>query len=140
MVRIPFAGRKRRSIAQRGPARNRAGGQLPPSSVASGSRVRLFWYVDLAATGPGPGKLGRDISALAVGCDRLGEPMENRSERGDGGADQRRSAALIGLIIILALAIAGVVLVRELRQRSRFEDCLMSGRTNCAPIDVPLRR
>jgi hypothetical protein len=66
--------------------------------------------------------------------------MENRSERGDGGADQRRSAALIGLIIILALAIAGVVLVRELRQRSRFEDCLMSGRTNCAPIDVPLRR
>ena len=66
--------------------------------------------------------------------------MENRSEGGDDGADQRRSAALIGLIIILALAIAGVVLVRELREKSRFEDCLMSGRTNCAPIDVPLRR
>jgi len=44
------------------------------------------------------------------------------------------------LIIILALAIAGVVLVRELRERSRLEDCLMSGRTNCAPIEVPLRR
>jgi len=66
--------------------------------------------------------------------------MDNRSERGEDGADQRRSAALIVLIIILALAIAGVVLVRELRERSRIEDCLMSGRTNCAPIEVPSRR
>jgi hypothetical protein len=66
--------------------------------------------------------------------------MNNRSEQSDEEADQRRSAALIGLIIILALAIAGVVLVRELRERSRLEDCLMSGRTNCAPIELPLRR
>ena len=66
--------------------------------------------------------------------------MNNRSDHGNDAADQRRSAALIGLIIILALAIAGVVLVRELRERSRIEDCLMSGRTNCAPIEVPLRR
>ena len=69
-----------------------------------------------------------------------GTPMNDRSEHRDDGADQRRSAALIGLIIILALAIAGVVLVRELRERSRLEDCLMSGRTNCAPIEAPLRR
>jgi flagellar biogenesis protein FliO len=66
--------------------------------------------------------------------------MDNRSEDGDDGADQRRSAALIGLIIILALAIAGVWLVRELREKSRLEDCLMSGRTNCAPIEVPSSR
>ena len=64
----------------------------------------------------------------------------NRSRDSDSEADQRRSAALIGLIIILTLAIAGVVLVRELRERSRMEDCLMSGRTNCAPIETPLRR
>jgi hypothetical protein len=66
--------------------------------------------------------------------------MDNRSEDGEDGADQRRSAALIGLIIILALAIAGVWLVRELREKSRLEDCLMSGRTNCAPIEVPSSR
>jgi hypothetical protein len=67
--------------------------------------------------------------------------MNNQFQDGDGGgADQRRSAALIGLIIILALAIAGVVLVRELRERSRLEDCLMSGRTNCAPIEIPPHR
>jgi hypothetical protein len=66
--------------------------------------------------------------------------MDDRTGHSDDGADQRRSAALIGLIIILALAIAGVVLVRELRERSRIEDCLMAGRTNCAPIEVPQRR
>jgi hypothetical protein len=70
----------------------------------------------------------------------LGTPMNNRSEDGEDEADQRRSAALIGLIIILALAIAGVWLVRELREKSQLEDCLMSGRTNCAPIEAPSRR
>jgi hypothetical protein len=74
-------------------------------------------------------------------CDRsLGKAMNNRSEHGDDEGDQRRSAALIGLIIILALAIAGVWLVRELREKSQLEDCLMSGRTNCAPIEAPSRR
>jgi hypothetical protein len=66
--------------------------------------------------------------------------MNHRSGDNDNGADQRRSAALIGLIIILALAIGGVWLVRELREKSRLEDCLMSGRTNCAPIATPARR
>jgi hypothetical protein len=64
----------------------------------------------------------------------------NRSQNGEDGADERRSAALIGLIIILVLAIAGVWLVRELREKSALEDCLMAGRHNCAPIEVPARR
>jgi hypothetical protein len=95
--------------------------------------------LDLAATATRPEKPPPHHVGLPVAT-ALGSPMDNRSERGDDGADERRSAALIGLIIILALAIAGVVLVRELRERSRLEDCLMSGRTNCAPIEVPLRR
>jgi hypothetical protein len=54
--------------------------------------------------------------------------------------EARRTAALMGLIVILALAIAGVVLIRELRHKARLEDCLMAGRRNCAPIELPLRR
>jgi hypothetical protein len=38
------------------------------------------------------------------------------------------------------LAIAGVVLVRELAKNAKLEDCLMAGRRNCAPIEVPLRQ
>ena len=53
--------------------------------------------------------------------------------------EARRSAALMGVIVILSLAIAGITLVRELGRESRLEDCLMSGRTNCFPIEVPPR-
>ncbi len=62
-------------------------------------------------------------------------------ERGAGDKDDasRRTAALMGFIVILVLAIAGVILVRELDKKSSLEDCLMSGRRNCAPIEVPLR-
>jgi len=37
------------------------------------------------------------------------------------------------------LAIAGVWLVRELREKGRIEDCLMQGRHNCVPIEIPAR-
>jgi hypothetical protein len=52
----------------------------------------------------------------------------------------RRTAALAGLAIILALAVAAVLLVRELRKESALEDCLMAGRRNCVPIEVPSRQ
>lgn len=58
----------------------------------------------------------------------------------EGDPSQRRSAALVGLIVILSLAIVGVVLVRALERESRLEDCLMSARSNCAPIAAPARR
>jgi hypothetical protein len=65
--------------------------------------------------------------------------MSKRFENDDRETDDRRTAALMGLVIVLALAIAGVVLVRDLGAESKLEDCLMSGRTNCAPIEVPPR-
>jgi hypothetical protein len=58
----------------------------------------------------------------------------------DREAEERRTSALIGLIIVLALAIAGVLLVRDLGREATLEDCLMSGRTNCAPIEIPPRQ
>ncbi len=62
-------------------------------------------------------------------------------EHGAGERDdaERRTLALMGFIVILVLAIAGIVLVRDLRQNASLEDCLMSGRHNCAPIEVPAR-
>jgi hypothetical protein len=58
----------------------------------------------------------------------------------DDEADSRRTAALMGLIVILVLAIAAVFLVRELRSNANLEDCLMAGRRNCAPIEMPAHR
>jgi len=63
------------------------------------------------------------------------------NQRGAGEREDadRRTAALMGFAVILVLAIAGVVLVRELRLKASLEDCLMAGRRNCAPIEAPLR-
>ncbi|HXO01425.1 MAG TPA: hypothetical protein VN900_05170 [Stellaceae bacterium] len=61
--------------------------------------------------------------------------MLRRDEIEEGQA--RRTNASMGLIVILVLAIAGVMLVRELREKSRIEDCLMQGRRNCVPIEIP---
>jgi hypothetical protein len=44
---------------------------------------------------------------------------------------------VIGLVVVLALVVAAVYLVHALQKESHLEDCLMSGRTNCAPIDTP---
>lgn len=61
------------------------------------------------------------------------EPSEE--QRGE----RSRSRAVIGLIVVLLLVVAAVYLVHALRNESRLEDCLMSGRTNCAPIELPSR-
>ena len=48
--------------------------------------------------------------------------------------DPRRTA-VIGLIVIVLLVIAGLFLTHALRDMSRLQDCVMQGRTNCAPIE-----
>lgn len=66
--------------------------------------------------------------------------MRNRYDDRDRETDDRRTAALMGLVVVLALAIAGIVLVRDLGKEAQLEDCLMMGRTNCAPIEVGPRQ
>lgn len=50
-----------------------------------------------------------------------------------------RRGALIALAIVVLLFVVGWVLTRELYSDSKLEDCLLSGRTNCAPIQAPAR-
>jgi len=51
-----------------------------------------------------------------------------------------RSTALFGLIFALALVLGGLYLWHILHAASAIQDCVMSGRTNCAPIDSPDNR
>jgi hypothetical protein len=46
-----------------------------------------------------------------------------------------RRAAVLGLLVTLLLVVLGLILVRVLGDSSRLQDCALSGRTNCAPID-----
>jgi hypothetical protein len=44
-------------------------------------------------------------------------------------------SVLIGLIVVLGLVVGGLILVYELRDMARVQDCVMQGRTNCSPVD-----
>jgi hypothetical protein len=46
-----------------------------------------------------------------------------------------RRGALIGLLVVVALVVGGLLLTHVLRRMSQLQDCVMSGRSNCAPID-----
>ncbi|MGH8207401.1 MAG: hypothetical protein ACRETK_11560 [Steroidobacteraceae bacterium] len=48
-----------------------------------------------------------------------------------------RRGALLRLVIVLVLVLGGLLLVRALTHMSHLQDCVMSGRTNCAPIAAP---
>ena len=48
--------------------------------------------------------------------------------------DSRRGAVL-GLLVAMLLVVLGLVLVKVLGDAGRLQDCALSGRTNCAPID-----
>jgi hypothetical protein len=50
--------------------------------------------------------------------------------------DNRVTSSLAGLAVILGLVVICFFLVKVLQKQSALEDCLMSGRTNCAPIET----
>jgi hypothetical protein len=54
----------------------------------------------------------------------------------DSDPDSRRRA-LIGLLVVVLFVVTGLALARVLKNVSRLQDCVMSGRTNCAPIESP---
>jgi len=56
----------------------------------------------------------------------------------DSGNPNRRGA-LLGLIVVVIIFIIGWLLAHQLYKGGRLEDCLLSGRTNCAPITAPTR-
>ncbi len=54
--------------------------------------------------------------------------------------DRRRVRSNIAALVFAGLlVVVGLMLVRVLAEKSRLDDCLMSGRTNCLPIEAPPR-
>jgi len=50
-------------------------------------------------------------------------------------APEPRRAAVAGLVVTVLLVLGGVLLVHVLSRSAKLQDCVMSGRTNCAPIN-----
>jgi hypothetical protein len=49
--------------------------------------------------------------------------------------DQSRRGPLIAIGAVAVIFIVGLLLFRELSSSARLQDCILSGRTNCAPIE-----
>jgi hypothetical protein len=64
--------------------------------------------------------------------------MADNHDDDDGGSSRR--GALIGLVITGMIVVAGYFLMNALRNEGKVEDCLMSGRSNCAPLDIPTHK
>ncbi len=52
-------------------------------------------------------------------------------------SSQRRSLIALGVVVVLF--VVGWILAHELYANGKIEDCVMSGRTNCVPIDTRSR-
>lgn len=61
----------------------------------------------------------------------MAEPDEDSDGSEEGGASR---GAVIALLVIVALVAGGLFLTHELRGAATIQDCVASGRTNCAPI------
>jgi hypothetical protein len=57
------------------------------------------------------------------------------ADHDDQKASQRRSTVALGVVIVLF--VVGWILAHELYSNGKIEDCVMSGRTNCVPIETP---
>jgi len=64
----------------------------------------------------------------------MDDDKTNRTQNDETDRAQRRALIVAG--VVLAIVVIGVLLERELASSAKLQDCLLSGRTNCAPIDV----
>jgi hypothetical protein len=68
-------------------------------------------------------------------------PRVDEKDGSDVESHRRQDAnshrgAIVGLIICLVLVLGGLLLVYKLKAMSQLQDCVMQGRTNCAPLDT----
>ena len=57
------------------------------------------------------------------------------ADRDGPDGSQRRSLIALGVVVVLF--VLGWLLAHELYASGKLEDCLMSGRTNCVPLETP---
>jgi hypothetical protein len=71
--------------------------------------------------------------------DQNKQANEENTYEVDDATEGASRGPLVALGVIALVAVVGWLLFRELSASSRLQDCLLSGRTNCAPIERSTR-
>ena len=76
---------------------------------------------------------------------QMSDDITNRSQLSkpdnDGREQTLSPVAILTILVTVALVcVGGYFLLMKLIDVSRQEDCLLAGRRNCAPIEVPSQR
>jgi hypothetical protein len=94
--------------------------------------------MSLTPTPPAPAKPPGEDPTLPAVAQPPNVPAEERAPPSSQGEDDERRPftwrAVIGLIV---LALAGWFVLQNLVSVTRIQDCVWSGRRNCAPVDDP---
>jgi len=64
------------------------------------------------------------------------EPADPSKDEEDEPHSQRVFVNLIAAIVCLVILIVGYWLINKLWESKKLQDCVFSGRRNCAPIEV----
>ena len=62
--------------------------------------------------------------------------MAENNNRDSARESTNRRASLVALGVVIVLFVIGWILTREIYSNQKIEDCVLSGRTNCVPIDT----
>jgi hypothetical protein len=63
------------------------------------------------------------------------EPTPEKTAEPDHAAPSSNRGAVAALVVVLVLVVGGYFLTQALRKNSNLQDCVASGRTNCAPVN-----
>jgi hypothetical protein len=73
--------------------------------------------------------------------DKSGNPSRSGKPRNGGDEQTLSPRAIFVVLAMIAIAcVGGYFLLMKLVDVSKQEDCLLAGRRNCAPIEVPANR
>ena len=108
-----------------------------PEGDAEGRVVQLWRH----RPRPGAGEDRRVPSEQASAPNR--PPIEDigKYERGRGDDDYRHRMLMnvLGFVTLLVLALAGIWLASTIAELRKNQDCVLSGRRDCARVEEPIR-
>jgi hypothetical protein len=82
-----------------------------------------------------PGRITDELRRITREQGGSGPTASSAPESVKGGAPGGRYRLLLGAILLAALVGGGWWLVRTMQADSKLQDCVMSGRKNCAPVE-----